>query len=100
MRRISLLTAVAAVLLSAIVGYTYKLRLDRQKHTRPQPRPAIKVGYEAKAPSGWFELKYDPRTNKPIVQGKAKSFEATHDPSTFLLHGLALRLFNKNGSSY
>ncbi|MGH9655815.1 MAG: LPS export ABC transporter periplasmic protein LptC [Bryobacteraceae bacterium] len=100
MRRISLFTGIAAVLLSALVGYTYKLHIEQQKRAPAQPPASIKAGYEAKAPSGWFELKSDPRTNKPIVQVKAKSFEATVDPSTFELHGLALRLYNKSGASY
>ncbi|MGH9581439.1 MAG: hypothetical protein ACRD4O_00700, partial [Bryobacteraceae bacterium] len=100
MRRISLLTAIAAVFLSVVVGYTYKLRVDQEKQIRALPRPAIKVGYEAKAPSGWYELKSDPRTNKPIVQATAKSFQATRDPSILELHDLALRLYDKKGSSY
>jgi lipopolysaccharide export system protein LptA len=100
MRRISLLAAIAAVFLSAVVGYTYKLRVDKEKQHRALPRPAIRVGYEARAPSGWQYQKDDPQTNKPVVRVTAKSFQATHDPSTFELHDLALRLYNKDGSSY
>jgi lipopolysaccharide export system protein LptA len=100
MRRISLMAAVAAVFLSGVVGYTYKLRADRDKERRAAPAPHIKVGYEARAPSGWQYQKDDPQTNKPVVRVTAKSFEATHDPSTFELHDLALRLYNKDGSSY
>lgn len=100
MRRISVLLAFAAILLSAVVAYTYKLRVQKDS-TRPlAPAPEIKNGYEALANMGWHYEKDDPQTNKPVVKVTAKSFEATHDPSTFELKDLALRLYNKDGSSY
>ena len=100
MRRISLLIALAAIALSAIVGYTYKLRSDIVRHQRVAATPEIRNGYEAVAKIGWQYQKDDPRTNKPVVRVTAKSFEATHDPSTFELKDLALRLYNKDGTSY
>ena len=100
MRRISFFSAIAAILLSAVVAYTYKLRVDQEKHRRALPPPSIKVGYEARAPSGWQYQKDDPQTNKPIVRVTASSFQATHDPSTFELHDLVLRLYDKDDSSY
>lgn len=100
MRRISLLLATVAFLITAAVGYTYKLRLDKIKSTHALPPPKIKTGYEAQAPTGWHYAKDDPQTGKPIVRVEAKSFQATHDPSTFELQALALRLYNKDGGSY
>jgi lipopolysaccharide export system protein LptA len=100
MRRISVLLAVAALCITGVVGYTYKLRLDKLKGARAAPTPKIKNGYEAQAPTGWRYRKDDPQTGKPIVRVEAKAFQATHDPSTFELQALALRLYNKDGASY
>ncbi len=100
MRRISLLLAVAAVILAALVGYTYKLRMETVQARRVAPAPPIKTGLEAVARGGWHEYKHDPRTNKIVVQVDAKGFQATKDPSTFELQDLALRLYNKDASSY
>ncbi|MBV9405393.1 MAG: hypothetical protein JO211_08615, partial [Acidobacteriaceae bacterium] len=79
MRRISLVLAIAAVVIIAVVGYTYKLRLDHLRRSRMAPAPHIKTGYEAQAPAGWHYNKDDPDTGKPVVRVTAKSFEATHD---------------------
>lgn len=100
MRRISLLLAIAAVVLSAAVGYTLKLRIEKARRARVAPPPQIAVGYEAKSPNGWVYGKDDPQTGKPIVRLKADSAQATHDPSTLEIHGLALRLYDKDASSY
>src|SRR5690242_14029433 len=99
MRRVSVLLAFAAILLSAVVGYTYKLRVDQEKRSRLAPTPRIRPGDEAFAPT-WHYQKDDPETNKPVVRVDAKSFQATRDPSTFELHALALRLYDKTGSTY
>jgi lipopolysaccharide export system protein LptA len=100
MRRISVLLALAAVLLSGAVAYTLKLRIAQARKARVAPAPQIAVGYEAKSPDGWTENKDDPQTGKPIVRLRADSAEATHDPSTLEIHGLALRLYDKSASSY
>ncbi len=99
MRRFSLLIAFAVVLISAIVGYTYKLRHDKARSAHAFPTPNVKTGYEAIA-AEWSYKKDDPQTNKPIVRVDAKSFQATHDPSTFELHDLGLRLYDKDAGSY
>jgi len=100
MRRISVLLAFAAILLSAIVGYTYKLRTDKVKARRSDPAPQIQAGYDSVAKSGWEWKEDDPVTNKPVVRVTAKSFQAAHNPSTFELHDLALRLYDKRAGSY
>src|SRR5579875_424123 len=100
MRRISILLAIAAILISAGVGYTYKLRLEKARKAKVLPAPPIPVGIDARSLQGWRYQKSDPDTGKPIVKVEAKSFEATHDPSTFDLHDVALRIYDKNGGSY
>ena len=100
MRRISVLLAIAVVLVSAVVGYTYKLRIERAQSDRANPTPPIDPTHNAAAPSGWHEFKHDPQTGKIVVQVDAKTFQATRDPSTFELHDLALRLYDKTASSY
>ena len=100
MRRISVLLAFAVVALSAVVGYTYHLRLEKAKNSRIIPTPQIKNGLEGVAPQGWHWQKDDPQTNKPIVIGEATSAQATHDPSTYEIRGLALRLYHKDATTY
>jgi lipopolysaccharide export system protein LptA len=100
MRRIPILLACAVICITAAVGYTYKLRMDKMKSEHALPAPQIRNGYEAEASRGWQYRKDDPQTGKPVVRVNAKSFQATHDPSTFELQALALRIYNKAGSSY
>lgn len=99
MRRFSVLLAVAAVLLTALVGYTLSKRLNHLRHARVAATPPIKPGLEAVA-SEWNYAKSDDKTGRPIVRVHAKSFQATHDPSTFELHDLSLRLYSNDGTSY
>lgn len=100
MRRFSLFLAFAVLFLSAAIGYTYKLRVDKARRSPRQAAPEVRTGYEAVASSGWQWGKDDPATNKPMVRVHANAFQATHDPSTFELHGLALKLYNKDASAY
>src|SRR3982750_3768752 len=97
MRRISILLAFAAILLTVAVGYTYRLRLIKELKGHVAAVPDIKNGYESVAPTGWRYQKDDPQSGKPVVRVDAKSFQATHDPSTFELHDLSLRLYAKSG---
>ncbi|MDQ2712461.1 MAG: LPS export ABC transporter periplasmic protein LptC [Acidobacteriota bacterium] len=100
MRRYSVLLAAALLIISLGVGYTLKLRLDKLKAAHANPPPRIARGLEGLASSGWSYHKDDPVTNRPIVKVDAKAFEGTHDPSTFELKEVALRLYDKSGSSY
>lgn len=77
-----------------------KLRWDKMRAAHIFAPPAIRTVDEGVAPSGWRYQKDDPQTNRPIVRVDARSFEGTHDPSTFELKGVALRLYDKSGSSY
>ncbi len=100
MRRLSLFLALAAILISAAVGYTLKLRIEKARRVRVAAAPAIKPGLDAVSPSGWHWRKSDPETGKPIVLAEAESAQATHDPSTFEIRGLAMRLYDKAGGAY
>jgi lipopolysaccharide export system protein LptA len=100
MRRISVLLAFAAILLSAVVAYTYKLRLDTERKRPVLPVPLIDTALEALAKSGWHWQKDDPQTNRPIVRVEAKSFQGAHEPSTFELTDVRLRLYDKDAGSY
>jgi lipopolysaccharide export system protein LptA len=100
MRRISVLLGFAALLLSAVVGYTYKLRLDKDKKRPTLAVPAIDTALEALANSGWHWQKDDPQTNRPIVRVEAKSFQGAHQPSTFELQDVRLRLYDKDAGTY
>jgi lipopolysaccharide export system protein LptA len=100
MRRISLSLALAALLLSAVVGFTYEKRLAQERRRHLDPTPQIAPKYEAKSPEGWTLDKHDPQTGRPVVRVEAESFEGTHDPSTFEMHNLKLRLFSKQANTY
>ena len=91
--------ALAAVLLTAAVGYTYKLRLDKARAWHATPVPQIKAGDEGIA-RDWREEKTDDKTGKPIMRAVAASFEGTHDPATFELEGVRIKLYDKSASSY
>src|SRR5579875_3301962 len=99
MRRMSVFLAVAAVLLAALVGYTLKERIAKFRHAHVAAAPPIKVGLEAVA-TEWNYAKSDDKTGRPIVRVHAKSFEATHDPSTSELRDISLRLYSTDGASY
>jgi lipopolysaccharide export system protein LptA len=99
MRRTSLFLALAAILLTALVGFTYFLRLSRLK-PHPADIPQVKTGIEGAARTGWVYSKDDPVTNQPIVRVEADSMQATKDPSTFELKGLSLRLYDKSARKY
>ena len=100
MRRFSFLLAAALLVISAGVVYTLQVRLAKSRKERVQPTPAIKVGLEGVAPGGWRYTKTDGETGKPIVRVDATEFEGTHDPSTFELKGMALRLYSKTANTY
>jgi lipopolysaccharide export system protein LptA len=99
MRRTSAFLAVAVLVLTLIVGYTLRERLASLRHAHSAAAPRIRPGLEAVA-TEWNYAKSDDKTGRPIVRVHAKSFQATHDPSTFELHDLSLRLYSNNGGSY
>ena len=99
MRRYSLLLGVALVLISAVVGYTLKLRLQKARAAHAVQAPKITPGLEGLASSGWRYGEDDPQTG-PVVRLYARSYEGTHDPSSFELKGVALRLYDKKGKNY
>ena len=100
MRRISVLLALAAVLLTSLVAYTYKLSLEQRRRRAPVTPPAVPESVELLAHQGWSWKKDDPATGHPIVIAAAQSFEGTKSPSAFNLVAITLRLFNKEGSNY
>ena len=99
MRRTSVFLALAAIFLTATVGFTYWLRLSKIK-PHPNVAPQIGVQYDARAPQGWHRQKDDPDGNRPVYIVDAETFQGTKDPSTFELKKLSLRLFNKDSSKY
>ncbi len=99
MRRYSLLLAAALIAISAVVGYTLKLRLEKARAVHAIPAPAMTPGLEGVAPSGWQYKEDDPQTG-PVVRVYARSYEGTHDPSSFELKGVTLRLYDKKGKNY
>jgi lipopolysaccharide export system protein LptA len=99
MRRISLLLAFAAILLSGLVFFTWKARFDAEKHRHSHPMPKVQISEEALGQS-WLYNKDDPQTNRRVYSVTAKSFRATHDPAIFELNGIALKGFDKKGKDY
>jgi lipopolysaccharide export system protein LptA len=98
MRRTSVFLALAAIFLTALVGFTYWLRLSQSKpHTAATP--TVDPGLVAIG-RRWGYNKDDPTTNRPIVRVEADSFQDTKDPSVFALKGLSLRLYDKHAGKY
>ena len=99
MRRFSVLLGIAAVMLAFFVGYTFKHGLELRRKGRSEPAPNVRLGDDLAA-SSWTWNKDDPQTNKPISRLIAQSIRATHDPSTFELVNMKLRLFDKGAEKY
>lgn len=99
MRRFSVLLSSAAILLGLFVAYTYIHRSERQAQHPPRPIVRVEPGVQATA-KVWVYHKDDPQTNCPVVRGVASSFRSIHDPSTFELTDMQLKLFNKGCTSY
>ncbi len=53
MRRYSVLLGLAAVIIVAIVGYTYSLRVKKDDSARRIPPQMMQPGVEAKSDKGW-----------------------------------------------
>src|SRR5579863_1013471 len=100
MRRLSVFLAVAAIFISAAVGYTLLKRVEKTRHAHITPTPPIQPGLDAISPTGWRWRKSDPESGKPITVAEAESAQATHDPSTFEIHGLSMRLYDKAATGY
>lgn len=99
MRRLSLPLAFAAIVLSALVFFTWKARVDQERHRGSRPTPKVAVSEEALGQK-WSYKKDDPQTNRPVVRVTANSFRATHNPAIFELSGLALKLYDKKAADY
>jgi lipopolysaccharide export system protein LptA len=99
MRRVSLVFSIAAILVIIIVAVTYKLRVATYRNRHVIAAPDIKTKYDESA-QAWEYNKDDPQTNHPTVRATARSFRGTHDPATFELLGLALKLYDKTAAQY
>ena len=99
MRRFSVLLGVAVILIAGFVAYTFKRGLEQRRKSHDEPAPNVRLGDDLAA-SSWTWNKDDPRTNKPISRLIAQSIRATHDPSTFELINMKLRLFDKGADKY
>ncbi len=98
MRRLSVLLGLAALLIAAVVGYTYSKRSQDTVHRLPPD--LLGNNTEAKGNKGWVYRKSDPVTHQPIVLAEMDVYERVKEPSTSLVGGLRLRLYNKSGKSY
>lgn len=97
MRRLSVLLACAAIFLSAFVVFTYLQRAREARRKAPPSIEKIPANVDARA-KGWSWKKHE--GNRLIVQGEARSFTEIHEPSTYQLTGLKLRLYGKNGDKF
>jgi lipopolysaccharide export system protein LptA len=95
-----MLLGLAALVLAAVVGYTYSKRLDRGAARIVAPPPALPVHIDAAGNNGWVYRKSDPITHQPIVRAEARAYQRIKEPSTSLVDGLKLRLYNKLGTFY
>ena len=98
MRRTSVFLAIAAILLTALVGFTYWLRLSKLK-PRSNSAPQVESRLVAVAKK-WVYSTDDPVNNRPIIRLEADSFQDTKDPSIFELKGLSLRHYDKTAAKY
>jgi lipopolysaccharide export system protein LptA len=99
MRRYSVLLSCAAFFLALLVTYTYVHRSSRASQHPPKPIVKVEPGVKATGKT-WRYNKDDTQTNCPVVRMVASSYRAVHEPSTFELTDMHLKLFNKGCSSY
>jgi lipopolysaccharide export system protein LptA len=100
MRRLSVLLGLAAIILSAVVGYTYSKRIKSGTGTAPAPPPSMPPSLEATGSGGWVYKRSNAVTHQPEVRAAARAYSRIKEPSTSLVEDLKLRLYNKEGSSY
>lgn len=100
MRRLSVLLGLAAIVLTAIVGYTYSRRIKSGTGSAPTPPPAMAPSLEATGSGGWVYKRSNAVTHQPEVRAAARAYSRIKEPSTSLVEDLKLRLYNKEGSSY
>ena len=100
MRRLSVLLGLAAIILSAIVGYTYSKRIKSGSGSAPTPPPAMPPSLEATGSGGWVYKRSNAITHQPEVRAAARTYSRLKEPSTSLVEDLKLRLYNKEGSTY
>jgi lipopolysaccharide export system protein LptA len=98
MRRISVLLACAAIVLAAVVAWTYYRSLRRG--SRDQKAPGQIANNTDAMATAWHWQKDDPQTNCPVVRLDSRTFRAIHDPQLFQLQDVKLRLYNKGCSSF
>jgi len=99
MRRLSVLLGLAAIILSAIVGYTYSRRIKSGTGSAPMPPAPMSPTVDATG-TGWVYKRSNAVTHQPEVRAEARAYSRIKEPSTSLVEDLKLRLYNKEGSSY
>jgi lipopolysaccharide export system protein LptA len=100
MRRLSVLLGLAAILIAAIVGYTYSKRIKSgtgSAYVPPRPMPAA---LNATGSGGWVYRRSNAVTHQPEVRASARAYSRINEPATELVDDLKLQLYNKEGSTY
>ncbi|MBX9604294.1 MAG: LPS export ABC transporter periplasmic protein LptC [Bryobacteraceae bacterium] len=97
MRRTRWLILTAITFLLIAVGSSYYARVERLRREAPQPPPKLRQGIDAAAGDWVYRQNAG---DKPVVEVRAREFEQIKEPNQFLLKGVQLRVFHKDGKQF
>ncbi len=100
MRRLSVLLGLAAIIIAAIVGYTYSKRTKSGTGSAYIPPPPMPTNVSGTGNGGWVYRRSNAITHQPEVRASARDYSRISDPATELVDDLKLQLYNKEGTTY
>ncbi len=97
MRRTRWLILTAITFLLIAVGSSYYARVERLRREAPRPPAKLRQGIDAAAGDWVYRQNVG---DKPVVEVRAREFEQIQEPNQFLLKGVQLRVFHKDGKQF
>src|SRR5690242_8879392 len=97
MRPARALLLIAIVFILAAVGFTYREQKARVARDAPAAPKALPNNISSKADNWEWSKTEGSRT---VVHVRAKTFQQIADTSKFLLEGVDLQFFHKDGKAY
>ena len=97
MRGTRWLILAAISLIVVALGWTYYQRLEEARSNTPAPPPKLREGVDAAAGDWVYRQTQGERTT---VEVRARGFEQIKEPNQFLLTGVELKIFHKDGHKF
>lgn len=97
MRGTRWLILAAISLIVAALGWTYFQRIEEARRSTPAPPLKLREGVDASAGDWVYRQTQGERTT---VEVRARGFEQIKEPNQFLLNGVELKVFHKDGKKF